>query len=287
MITITVNDRPIHLAALLEHGRTLVALRAVAQATGASVLFDSKLHRVVVLRNGNRVIVRARIIHNRAYVPLRFIAERLGARVTFDAGSKRVSIRTSIPVMYGVDAPAATFQTPPPVPSPLPQYGEATQYAQFNFYTTNGRAYFPGDWMHFVLIAPPGGTAWLRLCDTANQYELWNGGSGNRYVVDVPAPYGLNIPNCRVDVQYTSFSGITTWVPIPFYIGLYTLPAIAPHPRATAKAIPVPPDVRRAEPTPTPALRPTPAPTAMPTPAPPAPAPKPVRTREPRPRATP
>ena len=278
MISIVVNDRPLHGAALVEHGRTLLPLRSVAQEIGASVSYDGRSRRVTIARDGKRIVIRPLIVAGRSYVPVRFVAEHLGARVDYDSARKTVRITDANLTGYHSlhDAPAATFPVAPPVPPPTTtQDAPAYAFPEFNFYTTSGSTYYPGQWMHFVLIAPPGGTATLRLCNLST-YTMTNGLNTNRYQADIAAPGGLTIPNCRVDVAYTTFGGQTVWVPVPFYIGLYTMPgsvAATPAPRK----IKLPPIVKRPEATPTPA----PPPTPKPTPKQPPVTPKPVRTREP------
>ncbi len=103
----------------------------------------------------------------------------------------------------------------------------------------------------------------MQLCDLGYNFQIPSS-YGNRYELNVPAPGGYWISNCRVSAQYTSWSGQTTYVPIPLYISLFTNAArysgATPRPRATATPAPVP----------TPTF-----------------APKPVRTREPVPVHTP
>ncbi len=114
-------------------------------------------------------------------------------------------------------------------------------------------AFYRGDWMHFTLIAPPGGTARLQLCNLGFEFPLQNGGYGNTYRADVPAPLGYWLPNCPVTAVYTSWNGAKTLVPVPFAIAIFTTPQ--PRPSATPSPQPrrIEPMPRRSEPTPAPA----------------------------------
>ena len=292
MIAVTVNDRPISAAPVVENGRVLLPLRATAQALSADVSYDAATHRVTVRRFERTFTLHPRIIANRAYVPLRFIAESLGATVGYDGAQHLVRIVD--PGAYTADVPpTATFSTPPPVPPPtLPDYGAGYEYAnEFSFYTEGARAYYPGDWMHFVLIAPPGGSASLRLCNLGLIYPLSNAGYGDRYEVSVPAPGGIRIANCRVDAYYTSWDGRSIYVPIPLYIGLYTFAPAQPPRTHQPHVVPKPPVVHRPEPTPVPVIH-TPPPVVH-TPAPvvhtpmPVPVPRTIRTPAPHPQPRP
>ncbi|MFN2448540.1 MAG: copper amine oxidase N-terminal domain-containing protein [Candidatus Baltobacteraceae bacterium] len=275
MLAISVDDRPLAAEAIVQHGRAFVPLRAVGQALGATVRYEPRTHRVIVRRFGKSLTLRPRIVANRAFVPLRFVAQWFGAVVGYDARLQLV--RVSDPAAAAAASPGAithAFSTPLPVPPPWNTGQDAPAYAEnFNFYTEGARAYYPGDWMHFVLIAPPGGSASLELCNLGYRYQLTDQGYGNRYEVNVPVPNGLYVPNCLVSAQYTSWSGRARWVDVPLYIGLYTGSrgshrAPRPSPSPASSTAP-PPGRRRPEPTPGPVVS-----------APPV-VPKPVRTREP------
>ncbi len=92
MLALTVNDRPVPVAAVIENGRVLLPLRATANALGASVWYDPARRIVVVSRFSQRIAITPRIIANRSYVPLRFIAQSLGASVGYDGGQHLVRI---------------------------------------------------------------------------------------------------------------------------------------------------------------------------------------------------
>ena len=142
-----------------------------------------------------------------------------------------------------------TAGTPPADRSvPGAEYG-------YQFFT-NGPAWFRyGDWMHFTLLAPPGGSAYLQLCGLGYQYALWNQGNGNTYIADVPAPYGYWLSSCDVQAYYTAWNGQQYLIPLPLIVGIYTMPqppygygSIAgppvPQPLGSPRYAPLPPDRR-------------------------------------------
>ena len=380
MLTVTVNDRPLDVAAVVENGRVLLPLRAAFAALGASIRYDSQ-KRIIVARSAARTLrldVRGlRVIANRTYVPLRFVAQSLGAVVGYDSHAQLVTIvlraagngtrvvaltpsegaavSSAYPtisaslaaanavrdevslVLDGADVTQlATFDgaTITYIPrgalssgrhtvvfsgrtlandpfseqwsfdttlGALPEDG-APAFSNFDYrFYSNGSAFYSGQSIHFTLLAPPGGTARVQLCNLGYEYPLWNAGYGGMYEADIPAPLGYWIPSCPVTAVYTAWNGAQTYVPIPLVIGVYTQPSHdRHHHRSTATPAPrgIEPMPRRLEPTPAPTPRPAPAAvrTAAPAPAPiPSARPDPVRPvhpppaheRNPRPRQTP
>lgn len=101
----------------IENGRTLVPLRATAEAYGANVGFDSASNAAVitkdsvtvtvpigesvVYRNGEPIMndVAAQIVDSRTYLPIRVVMEALGGDVGWDAGSQTVTV-SNPDVMY-------------------------------------------------------------------------------------------------------------------------------------------------------------------------------------------
>lgn len=169
----------------------------------------------------------------------------------------------------------------------------------YRFYASGPANYYAGDWMHFVLIAPPNGHAEVRLCNLGSFPLLGNSG-GMMYTIDIPAPSGVWIPSCPVTAVYTSWNGTRTYVPVPIFIGLYTKPNPLRTPKPHSTQRPLPPEPRKppqstpAPPPPTPRpVTPPPAtpPPATPPPATPHPITTPVPTHRPlpipRPRRTP
>lgn len=386
MLTVTVNDRPLDVAAIVEHGRVLLPMRATFAALGASVGYDPR-GRVIVARSALhalrlqigareavvdghsvRLDVPAQIVADSTYVPLRFVAQAMGAAVGYDAAARLVTVAwrgtlggtanaravsvvslnpapqstmatayptisaslgtaaaarsdvtltvdgedvtalasfdgTTITYMpraglargnhtvmfYGKTAAGQAFsaswsfettlQAPPDAPASFQDYG-------YQFYASGPQWYHAGDWMHFVLVAPPGGSAELDLCGLGYQYALFNSGSGTVYEAHFPAPYGYWIPSCNVTAVYTAWNGRRYYVPTPVIVGLFTRPHRHPRPKPTPTPIPIGPGPRHPEPTPSPIpaplpiRRPQPAPTARPIPTP---HPEPIAHPEPRP----
>ncbi len=111
---ILVNGRPLNLSVspVLLNGRLLVPLRAISEALGASVTWNSENQEVLIssgqanvrlkigsrkaYANGQQIIldVPAQILKGYTFVPLRFISESLGAQVNWDAQSNLVTIDT-------------------------------------------------------------------------------------------------------------------------------------------------------------------------------------------------
>lgn len=378
MITVTVDDRPLDVAAIVERGRVLLPMRATFTALGASVQYHPSGH-VIVARSADhtlrlqlgsnaatvdgqrvRLDVPARVVANRTYVPLRFVATAMGSVVGYDARAKLVNVvaphahiaRRSTGVNVVALTPVPESNTASAYPTISASLGAAsasranvtltvdgqdvTALASFDgktitympriglargthnvlfagrtaggdpfsaswsfdtslqappdapainaydyrFYVSGRSFFYPGDWMHFVLVAPPGGSAELQLCGMGYQYPLWSSGTDTIYEANFPAPNGYWMPECAVTATYTAWNGQQYFVPIPVMIGLYTSPNPfpTPTPKPTFSPRPIPSGPRRAEPTPTP----TPTPTAKPTPAP-----TPRRSSGPIPRRTP
>lgn len=115
-------------------GRTLVPMRAIFEALGAEVLWDSATRTVTGIRGATTVTlsigstqallsgqpatldVPAQIFAGRTFVPLRFVGEALGADVVWDDAAGAVRITSPAP------APApAPEPTPEPAPEPAPE----------------------------------------------------------------------------------------------------------------------------------------------------------------------
>ena len=159
MLIVTVNDRPLDVAAIVERGRVLVPMRAVFSALGAEVRYDPHGRVVVAHTSGRDVVVQigkeTPIVDGRTYVPLRFVAEALGASVAYDGRAHLVSVRTQVAASPAPTSTPVTDDALPAVDAEPPAYG-------YQFYVSGSRAFYPGDWMHFTLVAPPGGSAMLR-----------------------------------------------------------------------------------------------------------------------------
>lgn len=160
-----------------------------------------------------------------------------------------------------------------------PPDASAFDPAQFRFYTSGPASYSSGDWLHFVLVAPPNGTAEVQVCGLG-QFPMIGTPQSEMYTGSIPAPPGVWIPSCQVTAVYTSWNGTRTYVPVPVYIGLFTKQRATPRPRMTSR--PVPSEPRKPEPAPAPVPTPHPASASTPRPAPPV-----HRPIVPRPRRTP
>ncbi|MCL1975049.1 MAG: stalk domain-containing protein [Firmicutes bacterium] len=99
---------------LIEAGRTLIPLRAIAESLGASVDWDSATRKVGIALNEDELVliidsknalvndhtvqmdVPARIVENRTLVPARFISESFHAEVGWDEVTRTVTIITYV-----------------------------------------------------------------------------------------------------------------------------------------------------------------------------------------------
>jgi hypothetical protein len=113
-ITVTVNGQTLLLDVppLIEAGRTLMPVRAIAESLGADVSWDELARRAEIALNEETVTlvidsdiayvrglpkqldVPARIVEGRTLVPARFLSESLHAEVGWDEVSRTVSIIT-------------------------------------------------------------------------------------------------------------------------------------------------------------------------------------------------
>ncbi len=94
----------------IENGRTLVPVRAIAEAMGAEVTWDGVLKTVTISRgdktvqlvigsneavvSGEKILmdVSAKIVNERTMVPVRFLSDGLGAQISWDASHYAVRI---------------------------------------------------------------------------------------------------------------------------------------------------------------------------------------------------
>jgi hypothetical protein len=111
-LTMTVNGetRPLDSPPVIIAGRTLVPLRAITEALGASVEWNPATRTVTVQWRGHMIImvvgastalvdgtsvrldVPSRILRGRTMVPIRFVAENLGCSVTWHARTRSVTV---------------------------------------------------------------------------------------------------------------------------------------------------------------------------------------------------
>ena len=308
-------DVPAHTIA----ARTYVPLRFVAQAMGAVVGYDAAAQLVTITSTQRHSASRVSglnpapdaaiasafptisatldgVTAAQGEVSLSVDGVDVTSLATFDGSTITYMPRAGMPrgthsvVFSGRTIGGEPFTTQWSFATSLaaPPDASAFQPEEFRFYASGPANYYAGDWMHFVLIAPPNGHAELQLCNLGSFQLLGNSG-GMMYTTSIPAPSGMWIPACQVTAVYTSWNGNRTYVPMPVYIGLYTRPnpAHTPNPRTTQR--PLPPEPRKAPQTPGPVL-PTPRP-ATPPPSTPHPIATPVPTQRPlpvpRPRRTP
>jgi len=113
-ITIEVNGKVLKIdqAPVIENGRTLVPLRAIFEALGATVSYNSETQQIIGSKdnlklelkvgstaayvNGEktRLDVPAKVIKGRTLVPLRFIGESLKADVKWDSKTQKISVNS-------------------------------------------------------------------------------------------------------------------------------------------------------------------------------------------------
>ena len=283
-LILSAGSEPIRLIS----GRAYVPLRFVSEQLGAIVNYDAGSQVVRVLTstvelsaltpaNGSAIsspypAISAALIDASAApsaISLHIDGQDVTTLATFDGSTITYLPRTGLArgphtvafsgrtisnEPFSVSWSFDTTMNPPPEDNTPP-------FTAFNYRLYADRnAFYRGDWMHFTLIAPPGGTARLQLCNLGFEFPLENGGYGNAYRADAPAPLGYWLPSCPVTAVYTSWTGTKTIVPVPFSIAIYT----TPQPRATATPSPQPRHIEPMPRRPEPAPKPTSAPQSLP-----------------------
>lgn len=161
-VSIVLNGQRLSLdpAPVIIAGRTLVPLRGVFQAMGATVDWN-EADRTVTVRRGGRYVeievdrklaclneactsaaimdVPATILDNRTYVPVRFISTALGVQVVWDDGARTVYIDTA--------------QAPPPQVSPVRLEG-VTWGMTISRPVSLRASGMPGEQVFFYLVDP-------------------------------------------------------------------------------------------------------------------------------------
>jgi hypothetical protein len=114
-IQVNINGSPLQMDVppTIVNGRTLVPLRAIFEALGATVQWNAADQSIVAtkgnitinlqigsttaLNNGAQVTLDAapQIVNGRTLVPARFVSEALGAQVNWDATNRQVNITTT------------------------------------------------------------------------------------------------------------------------------------------------------------------------------------------------
>jgi|GEM_PF-5560575 len=285
-VQVTLNEKPLAAPAIVRAGRVLLPFRAIFSALHADVQYNGALHEVHAQRGGDRVFIKVGthnsiVVAHHLFVPVRYISETLGGKVSYDAADRIVFITdpranmqvTQAPRTIATDAPiiaTATF-SPAPIAYATPDQNAPPAFVQsLNFYVpSNQRAYYPGDPLHFVLDAPPGGTAYVELC-SSQRVQFINPPGSSMYFADLRVPDRLAGHSCSAAAYFIGPLGARQIAELPFMLAF---------PQAAT---------------------PTPVPTSAPirtTPAPPVATPAPVATRatqpvyraperEPRPKTT-
>lgn len=117
-ITVRLNGTPMtfDVPPFIENDRTLVPMRAVFEAVGATVEWDNDTRTVIAIREKNgqmtsialqadsatafvnskekKLDMPAKIVDDRTFVPLRFVIESLGEKVDWDQDTYTVDITT-------------------------------------------------------------------------------------------------------------------------------------------------------------------------------------------------
>lgn len=149
-ITVTIDGSPIAFdqPPVIQDGRTLVPMRAIFEALGATVEWNADT-RTVTSARGNVVIemtidspfmkvidytlmldVPAQIINDRTMVPVRAISEALNCEVVWDGNTQTVSISSNNAVIPPAAEPVVSVPEPsasaPSVQEPLTQVPPAS-----------------------------------------------------------------------------------------------------------------------------------------------------------------
>ncbi|MCF8019539.1 MAG: hypothetical protein K9L62_09020 [Vallitaleaceae bacterium] len=95
---------------VIKEGRTLIPVRAITEAMGATVTWNSEEKLVTIIKDGKTIVfdllnnityvndveatidVPAGVMNNRTMVPLRFIAENLGLTVAWDEDAQTIEV---------------------------------------------------------------------------------------------------------------------------------------------------------------------------------------------------
>lgn len=288
-------------AARVIAGRTYVPLRLVAESLGARVAYDPREQIVNIFARNVRVPVTA-VTHlqpapnaqlgggfptisatleshaDPQKVHLTIDGNDVTSAATFDGTTityiplNALRQGPHIVAFYGTTRDDAPFRSEWSFNTSLgaPPDAPAAPYAMY----VDGATFYPGDFMRFVLVAPPGGNAVLQLCNLGVDIPFRRivGGNG-RYEARIPVPTGYWVPACWPRAVYYDWHGAAHYIlpgqPISIYTGPYAgYPAPRPSPHATPMPTPrrsVPPGPRRPPPTPTPAPAPAATPAAKPT----------------------
>src|SRR5207248_1242281 len=76
----------------------------------------------------------------------------------------------------------------------------------------DGATFYPGDFMRFVLVAPPGGNAVLNLCNLALDIPFTRIAANGRYEARLPVPNGFYVPSCWPRAVYYDWHGVPHYI---------------------------------------------------------------------------
>lgn len=195
--------------------------------------------------------------------------------------SQSWSFETTQPALQSVGPPSSSFNS----------YGPLTL-------SVAGSVFEPNQMMPVQLVAPPGGQAYVFVCNSPWQYPMYASPSSPFYSVTLQAPWGPQLAQCPITAMYIGPNGEVLYAPFPVFVTfapsrLYptpvpyratpTPPPVSPAPSLPPRHIRPIPVVTRAPQTPGPVMQ-TPAPQSRPVYRPPVrvtPRPEPVRTKAP------
>ncbi|MDP4118008.1 MAG: copper amine oxidase N-terminal domain-containing protein, partial [Bacillota bacterium] len=98
-------------APYIKNDRTMVPVRAIAEAMGATVNYDDATKTATIIKGGSKIEIKmyssaayvngvaytldapAETVNDRIFVPVRFISEGFGCNVNWDANTKSVIIK--------------------------------------------------------------------------------------------------------------------------------------------------------------------------------------------------
>lgn len=254
-LTVSLNEKPLAAPAVLREDRVLLPFRAIFWALKADVRYDPASHTVQARRGTHHVFIKVGthnsvIIAGHLFVPVRYISQSLGSKVQYDAADRIVFITDSgaersvsaVPRPLATDAPivaSATF-APQPIAYATPD-PNAPYYPQaLNFYIpSEQRTYYPGDPMQFMLNAPPGGEAYLQLCNYG-QIAFINPIGSTQYILSLSTPPRLAGHSCTATVYFIGPLGARQALSLPFALA-FPAPTPVPTPTPTRAPTPRPP----------------------------------------------
>jgi hypothetical protein len=125
--TVQLDGQPLtfEVAPIIEDGRTLVPLRAIFEALGATVSWDAETQTATAVKGDTTVVITigsteptvngevttldvpAKIVEDRTLAPLRFVGEAFGGTVGYDADTELITINT------GSEAAVETVEVTP------------------------------------------------------------------------------------------------------------------------------------------------------------------------------